>query len=209
MSEIVSAKKKLRRTIKAAIKHYNQDKTLAQEEAQKAANIFLCSSIFKKAKGILAYAATQNELSIDIIIQAALKYGKMVALPKTEKTTTNMNFFVLDSKKTLQEQLILGNFDIREPAPYLYSIEQKNLPSPTIILIPGVAFTVNGFRLGHGKGYYDYYLSSFLNQKKNTTVKEFVGCCYNQQIVKYIPTETHDISMDYILTPTDFLKCEN
>jgi 5-formyltetrahydrofolate cyclo-ligase len=63
-----------------------------------------------------------------------------------------------------------------------------------VILVPGLAFTKNGHRLGRGGGYYDRYLASL----PATTMK--IGVCFALQIVNMLPLEPHDQQMDAIVT---------
>ena len=60
------------------------------------------------------------------------------------------------------------------------------------ILVPGVAFSPNGYRLGRGKGYYDKFLSKYTNLFT-------VGVCFREQFYLDIPTEPHDIPMHKVL----------
>ena len=60
------------------------------------------------------------------------------------------------------------------------------------ILVPGVAFSPNGYRLGRGKGYYDKFLSKYSNLFT-------VGVCFREQFYLDIPTEPHDIPMQRVI----------
>jgi 5,10-methenyltetrahydrofolate synthetase len=60
------------------------------------------------------------------------------------------------------------------------------------ILVPGVAFSPNGYRLGRGKGYYDKFLSKYSNLFT-------VGVCFREQFYLDIPTEPHDIPMHKVI----------
>ena len=62
------------------------------------------------------------------------------------------------------------------------------------IVVPGVAFTAAGARMGRGRGYYDKYLS----QSGFRGVK--AGVCYAHQLVVELPVELHDVFMDYVVT---------
>jgi 5-formyltetrahydrofolate cyclo-ligase len=61
-------------------------------------------------------------------------------------------------------------------------------------IVPGVAFTLEGRRVGRGKGHYDRLLSSVGGVK--------CGVAFDEQIVEAIPVEPHDVRMDWIVTPT-------
>lgn len=61
-----------------------------------------------------------------------------------------------------------------------------------IIIVPGIAFDVNMNRMGRGRGYYDRFLSGM------DAIK--IGVCFNFQLFDNIPSDIHDIKMDYIIT---------
>jgi 5-formyltetrahydrofolate cyclo-ligase len=62
------------------------------------------------------------------------------------------------------------------------------------ILVPGLAFTRQGHRLGRGGGNYDRYLVLL----PPTTLK--VGVCFGVQLVGSVPTEPHDVRVDAVVT---------
>ena len=70
-----------------------------------------------------------------------------------------------------------------------------------VFLVPGVAFTASGKRLGRGGGYYDKLLSKYPDTLK-------IGITFNERILQDLPTETHDISMDYVFTNDKYYKSE-
>lgn len=67
-----------------------------------------------------------------------------------------------------------------------------------LVVVPGVAFTVNGIRLGHGKGYYDRFLQALM-QLPNQSPPKTIALAFHQQIVKSIPTSQFDIKIDRVL----------
>ena len=68
----------------------------------------------------------------------------------------------------------------------------------TLILVPGVAFTKDGNRLGRGKGFYDIYLSKIIENcgKKNCC---FMGVCFDVQKMDFLPIDIHDVKMDKVI----------
>ena len=105
-----------------------------------------------------------------------------VVLPRVEGDV--MNFYSYDSCAMAK-----GAYGINEP--------QNGLPVDVgeidVIVVPGVAFTDCGARMGRGKGYYDRYLS----QSGCRALK--IGVCYREQVVESIPTEPHDVMMDTVI----------
>jgi 5-formyltetrahydrofolate cyclo-ligase len=63
---------------------------------------------------------------------------------------------------------------------------------PNIFLIPGLAFSKEGLRLGRGKGYYDRYLS------QRECIK--IGLCFDEQMIEQVPADPHDVKMDYVVS---------
>ena len=74
--------------------------------------------------------------------------------------------------------------------PKLFCPESET--EPTLVLVPGLAFTKNGKRMGRGKGYYDKYLTR-LNKQAG-----IAGICLQFQLVGDLPADEHDIRMDFI-----------
>lgn len=64
--------------------------------------------------------------------------------------------------------------------------------------VPGLAFTHQGERLGRGKGFYDRYLVNAVGLK--------VGIGFEDQIFEFIPVDSHDVRMDFIITEQQVIK---
>ena len=64
-------------------------------------------------------------------------------------------------------------------------------------LIPAVALTGSGKRLGRGGGFYDRMIPKF----RNDAVK--VGVCYSNRVVSDIPTQEHDALVDFVVTASN------
>lgn len=60
-----------------------------------------------------------------------------------------------------------------------------------LILVPGVAFTPNGQRLGYGGGYYDRYLPRCSRAKR-------IALAFAEQLLPQLPTEEHDLRIQYL-----------
>lgn len=80
-------------------------------------------------------------------------------------------------------------------------IEVSEIPENSVFLIPGLAFNLEGARLGRGKGYYDKYLASV---PAGNMI--FCGVCTVNVVTKAIPTENNDFRMGYLLTEYGFVK---
>lgn len=109
---------------------------------------------------------------------------KRLAVPRVEGD--EMRFYWYDPAT-----LCAGAFGIAEPGPGAVRCDPAQID---LVVVPGVAFTRGGDRLGRGRGYYDRYLS----QPEMHAVK--VGVCYAHQLVDCLPAEPHDVTMDCVIS---------
>lgn len=66
------------------------------------------------------------------------------------------------------------------------------------MIVPGLGFTINGKRLGRGKGYYDRSIAEYKNKYPCNNLKT-IGLAFNIQICDDIPTSEEDSLIDYIV----------
>lgn len=65
---------------------------------------------------------------------------------------------------------------------------------PDVVIVPGLAFTTTGRRLGQGGGWYD----RFLVEVRDDCVT--VGVCFHEQLLDHLPVDPHDMSVDHVVT---------
>ena len=159
---------------------------------------------YKSAGIIFAYIPTDNEADCTPVILAALADGKKVAVPKVSPDAarngaSEMDFYFLDGERPLAGQLETGSYGIREPKP---GLRKAVLPPPAerggiFMLVPGIAFTNDGKRLGRGKAFYDIYIA----RMRVAGASPFLcGVCLPCQIVGNIPWEAHDVLMSAVVS---------
>ena len=68
------------------------------------------------------------------------------------------------------------------------------------MFMPGLGFSKEGHRLGRGKGYYDKYLESCSNTGK---MPKTIALIFKEQLLEHIPTAEHDMSVDFLLYPSE------
>lgn len=101
------------------------------------------------------------------------------------------------------DDLETGSFGILEPKSELRK-DSKRLLSPEsleVVIVPGLAFDTFGNRLGHGKGFYD----RFISRLKTTSIK--IALCYEFQIVDSIPVTKFDKPVNIIVTENRIIYC--
>ena len=118
--------------------------------------------------------------------------------------TSEMSFFYLDKLSPIDMQIEKGAYGIYEPKTSLEEAKQEELTKNDLVFFPGLAFSKDGKRLGRGKGFYDRY---FFDLWKKPHRPQFIGLCYEEQIVNTIPTDSYDISMDALLTEKKYYIC--
>jgi 5-formyltetrahydrofolate cyclo-ligase len=91
------------------------------------------------------------------------------------------------------DDLNQGTHGIMEPPATAQLIRPEDID---VVLVPGVAFDRQGYRIGYGKGYYDTYLPR-LGPDALT-----IGLSYDQTMVDKIACELHDIAVDVVITPS-------
>ncbi len=142
---------------------------------------------FRNAKTIGTYFSIGSEVRTQDILQEILNAGKELALPKVVKND------LVFKKITNFAELEPGNFSVMEPKDKCEIV--KNLD---VVIVPAIALTREGFRLGYGFGYYDRYLHG----KKSVTI----ALSYAKQVIKSFPHDDHDIKMNFIVTEDKVIK---
>ncbi len=140
---------------------------------------------YAAAECLLAYAAAPGkEADPALIVQQARAVGKRIAFPRTISAPT------LEWIETAPHaEFALGRYGILEPVegPPLGAI-----PTASVVLVPGVAFTRSGARLGQGGGYYDRFLAGFPGVS--------IGLAYECQVAPALPCLEHDHDIDWVVT---------
>jgi len=140
---------------------------------------------------IAGYFPIKHELNILPILShfnANLKYK--IALPTINAKFQPLTFRLWSDLK--ENSLIQGKYKIPVPDPKVY---QETMPD--VLLVPLVAFTQNGLRLGYGGGYYDRTIRIL---KSLGMLKAVIGVAYEGQRCDYIPKDEYDQCMDAIIT---------
>ena len=110
--------------------------------------------IYRQANAVLGYMNFGAEFASELWIQQVLADGKKLALPRVNRHTNQLDLYWVDD---LENQLESGLWGIREPV--VERCEQlTTLNEVEFALLPGVAFSRNGARLGYGGGFYDKLL---------------------------------------------------
>lgn len=146
------------------------------------------SSLFERIKEeenchtVLLYHSLPDEVNTHALIKQLSSIGYKVLLPTVVGDNLELHEYVNDQTLHTSE-----SFGIQESSGPCFSDYTKI----DIAIIPGMAFTPNGRRLGRGKGYYDRMLPKLKCP--------LIGLAFPFQIIDDIPCEPHDVSMNEVI----------
>lgn len=217
-SEIAAAKQTARQAMKRRLRDLRFDRLAV------AAQIFRNLERFPKftdAQTIAVYLDFGFEAPIRPFLPRLFeRAGRVVAVPRC--VGRELEFYRLDAPRFLAADaeiadagdfldrdafspervfrlpdLTSGAFGIREPLP-----NPTRLVAPDafdLVLVPGLAFDLNGGRLGRGAGFYDRFLATL---PKTTRL---IGVALDEQIVEKTPRDAFDLPVDALATPSRFV----
>ena len=173
-------KKLLRREIREKKRAMTEEEIVSRSE--KLAELFVRSEAYQMAATVYGYLPYNQEVRTVPMLEQALRDGKRVAVPKIYGDT--MRFIYLEDLSAVEKNRM------GIPEPVLDTPVAEDITA--LVLMPGLAFTKNGDRMGYGGGFYDRFLAEEPNHPT-------VALCYDFQIVDSLPTEEFDIPVDTVL----------
>lgn len=186
-------KKLLRKEMQAILASI--DKGQYQQWSREIAEKLYVDESWKNSHTIGIIVSKMPEVNTIGIIQQAWKEGKRVVVPKCLPDTRAMTFHEITSFN----QLEVVYYGLREPI--IEKTKQVEKEEIELILVPGLMYTRNGYRLGFGGGYYDRFLVDY---KGHT-----ITLAFSEQIVSELPIESFDIPVEKIITNKEVIKCDH
>ena len=175
-------KQALRKQIRAEMQQIPDDYFL--KAGQQMCRRVLESEDYRQAKTIFCFVSHGKEPNTYPLLEQALADGKTLCVPLC-KTQGEMDAKVIHSLNELQP----GAYGIPEPGENAETL----LPSQIdLAVIPCLAASRDGKRLGKGGGYYDRFLAAYTGKT--------LLLCPEKLIFDTIPTEPHDILLPKIIT---------
>lgn len=142
----------------------------------------LPAEVYERAQTVFIYVSSKNEIGTHRLIEKMLQDKKTVCVPYCIDSDGSMICVKISSLSELRE----GRFGISEPI----EPEEYDKTKIELVVMPGVAFSPDGARLGYGKGYYDRFLSDISPYK--------IGFCH-KELQRELATEAHDIRADKVI----------
>ncbi|MBO5941313.1 MAG: 5-formyltetrahydrofolate cyclo-ligase [Kiritimatiellae bacterium] len=190
--EKVRSKRALRSFMKALRRDVSGDR-------RNAYSSLVCKNILERDdvqqavrdKGMFAlYLASQEEIDLSDLVEKLWEAGCKVAVPAWREDTYKLVEYSPATK------LVSGPMKIMEPAAETAGGDTEDEKDVSVWVVPGLAFTRSGGRLGYGGGWYD----RFLSRADPSSLK--LGVAYPFQVVQEVPVEPHDL----LLTDVAFVE---
>ncbi len=181
-----SAKKTLRASVIA--RRDALDAETRRRDSQAITAKLLALPEYRAARVVCAYASFGSEFETAAFCSDVIAAGKRLLLPRVNREARVLE---LREVKNLGGDLVVGVWGIREPTEHCSIVP---LSSVEFLLVPGVAFTANGDRLGYGGGFYD----RLLTELKPGVAR--VVAAFSMQVVDNLPTGPRDQRVHRIVT---------
>ena len=180
--ELRQAKQRLRREIR--IQAARLTEKYRREASERIVRQVLSLPAYRKARTVMAYVSLPGEPDTRLILEDAAAHGKTVLLPRCTGP---------DRMEALRfpgwDKMEKSRMGIPEPP---LPADGTKAPEPDLILVPCVAASPGGIRLGHGAGYYDRFLAEHSAKT--------ICLCFRKLLRSDLPAEMTDISMDYVIS---------
>ena len=169
-------------------------------------NILSDKDINKKSdliiKNLASYIKNIQNIMIFMDMKTEVKITKLLELyPKKNffiSKITNSKNREMKINKYNKNELILHKFGYYESSSNDFYDEEIL----DVVIVPALAFDSKKNRIGFGGGYYDTFLEKV---RKSNNKALFIGVCYDFQIIDSVPTEKHDVTLDFVVSESKIL----
>lgn len=184
-------KDSIRGEMKSRRRELSREEVLAKSD--QIQNSLFSQAEFAKAKTISFYVAKQEDREVETehMIKDCLQSDKQVLVPLVSGETK----LSLCELEDYDRELEPGAFGVLEPKPSCRRV--RPLEQTDLLIVPGLAFDLQGYRLGYGGEYYDSLIQDASSTRPNIST---IGLAYEFQILEKLPHESHDMPVDKVIT---------
>jgi len=190
-NDVTREKKKIRNKMVELRKNISMEKVL--EWSEKIEKRLFTLQEYVDADAVMFYVSYNSEVYTHDMIKKALKVKKKVVVPLSD--TGNKDIIPIEIKGF--DAFKPGAYGILEPFYHPERVVSKD--ELDLVVVPGVAFDLEGHRIGHGLGYYDSFLRETRGRK--------IGFAFEFQVVPSLPQEKQDVRVDKIVTEKNVIEC--
>ncbi|BHF60122.1 hypothetical protein SprV_0100308300 [Sparganum proliferum] len=169
------------------------------------------SEVYQRSRCLCIYLSLSDEPCTEAIIESALASGRRVCVPRLLPPdvaherfplTRHLGYMRMRAIRNLSDwtNWPLNKFGIREPPSPHSDVDLDDALSYNVdmLILPGLAFTKDGKRLGRGGGYYDRYLAG-LRELLSPRMPFLLALAFEEQVLPELPTCLHDFTVDKVL----------
>ena len=138
---------------------------------------------------VMLYLSMRSEVETTGLLEELLNSGKQVCAPVVDTERLEL---IPRRIQNLKTELLRHPYGMLEPNATCPIFPTEHLQ---LIVVPGIAFDRNGYRLGYGKGFYDRFLTK-------CSYAVAVGLAYEIQLVENTFPQTWDMPVQHIFTET-------
>ena len=153
---------------------------------------------YVRARGIACYVSKDSEVDTRRLIRKALDGQRRVLVPVVKKGDIDLFFSEI---KDLGKELAPGSFNIPEPRPEY--LRPESLDAVDVLLVPGIVWDKEGYRLGWGRGYFDRVLKTLPEHVRS------IGLSFNLQFVNRVPRDQFDLPVNTVVTESRVVRCHD
>lgn len=135
---------------------------------------------YRSARTVMAFVGCKGEPDTDPLFARLAADGKRLVLPRVEGQR-----LVVGEGSAAR---VTSDFGVSEPQGPAIDPSEIDL-----VIVPGLAFTDRGARLGYGGGYYDRFLAEL-------PAVPTVAVCFSEQLVDELPTDGHDVLVQRVIS---------
>lgn len=183
-----------KRILRERMKGERRAAARARPDAGKHAAAHFLNAIEIKENAVVSlYHPMRDELDTEPLAAALIERGVEIALPVVAQKKKPLVF----RRYVPGDELVEGSYGELVPA------DDAPDRRPDILVVPLLAFTRGGGRLGYGGGYYDRTLAAL----RETGAPVAVGYAYGAQEVDALPLSRLDQPLDWVVTERGAIKC--
>lgn len=149
-------------------------------------------SIYKNSRHIFVFVGIEEEVDTETWIPSLLSDGKRISVPFVEKGNSHMIATEIFNSQELED----GFWGLRQIPKG--KIASRTVEDFDLILVPGLAFSMDGYRVGYGGGFYDRFLKKYPQAKT-------LGIGFHIQLTKDVPKNSYDVPLHGFLSEEEYL----
>jgi len=183
-------KRRIRRQIRAKLLAMPAEAAAAKSRA--ACGRLVETQPYKQADTVMMYIPLPGEVDTIYLALSAWQDDKTVLVPQVDWDHYHM---IPVTCRSFEDEMIVSRHGLRTPA----NGEPWPLEQIDLIIVPALAYDLNGHRVGHGGGFYD----RFLQQPQVHGAS--CGLGFEEQLVDELPVHDHDQRLDMLVTDARIL----